>query len=239
VQVVSIEPRSFSSVFRPSRLLGLAFALAAGLGSTEAEAQSAVQHATPAPPRATAPAMDEARAEERYGLPLATSYVLAPALAGIAGAGVFELTESSDVAVAAGALMLALPAAVHAYYTEPGRALLSFGSMLGVTLIGAALLGSAGYLLGNATCERGTPAYEAEGCGVQIEAMTMLGMGAGAVLGYAGYAVYDVNRNASVPATSEQVGAPLLWVRPLAGSAREGKPPTELVGAALVATFQL
>jgi hypothetical protein len=176
-----------------------------------------------------------ASASESYALPLALGYAFAPVLAGALGAGLFELTNTDhddihlrrNLAVATGSLMFVLPASVHLVYADPGRALRSFGSMVGVTVIGATVFGGLGYLLGKSGCDESDPSYEAEGCGIAPEALTLIGVATGASLGYVGYAIYDVLKEADGPAASE--AAPdttrlQLWLQPVAGSSRPGVP---------------
>jgi len=175
---------------------------------------------------------------ESYRLPLGGGYGLAPALAGLAGAGLFELTNTDDddyytrrnFAIAAGSLMFMLPAAVHLYYSGPERALISFGSMLGVTLVGGAAFGGLGYLIANSTCQE----TEAEGCSVEVEAISLIGAATGATLGYVGYAIYDVLENADLPAPDDATRLQ-LWLVPVAEASRARAP--RVAGMQLGATL--
>jgi hypothetical protein len=184
----------------------------------------------------------EASPPESYALPLALGYAVAPVLAGAVGGGLFELTNTDhddihvrrNLAVATGSLMFLLPASVHLIHADAGRALRSFGSMLGVTVVGAAVFGGLGYLFGKSGCDDNDPSYEAEGCGIAPEAFTLIGAATGATLGYVGYAIYDVINNADRPAASEPAPDTTrvqLWLQPVAGSPRGGVP--RLSGVAL------
>lgn len=189
------------------------------------------------------PAGQEMRSSESYRLPLALGYVLAPALAGSVGAGIFELTDTDhddihtrrNVAIGIGSLMFLLPAAVHLHYADAERALPSLGSMLGVTLAGAAVLGGLGYLLGEASCDESDPSYEAEGCDFVTASIALVGAATGATLGYAGYAIYDVITNAERPAPRETTWLQ-LWLAPIGDSSRAGA--TRLGGIRLGGTVR-
>lgn len=173
---------------------------------------------------ATAP-LAPSSAEPSYRLPLALAYVFAPVLAVAAGAGVFELTESEGTAIAAGALMFALPAAVHVQHGGPLRGFVKLGSMLAVTSLGAAALGSVGYLIGSASCDRDDPYYEAEGCDIPTMAITGIGAATGAILGYAGYAAYDVAHGARTrtahPVQDKGELALRIWLEPAVRTASQ------------------
>jgi hypothetical protein len=189
------------------------------------------------------PTGPEMRPPESYRFPLALGYVLAPALAGSVGAGIFELTDTEhddihtrrNVAIGIGSLMFLLPAAVHLHYTDAERALPSLGSMLGVTLAGAAVLGGLGYLLGKASCDESDPYYEAEGCDFVTGSIALIGAATGATLGYAGYAIYDVITNAERPAPNEATRLE-LWLAPIADSSPDGA--TRLGGMRLGGTVR-
>jgi hypothetical protein len=211
-----------------------------GCLSPEARAEPAPLQASQQPLQQPSASASREPVAETYKVPLALAYVLTPALAAATGAVVFELTDNTDVSIAAGALMFVLPATVHGYYVGHGRALLSFGSMLGVTLVGATLVGGLGYLLANLGCERGTPEYEEEGCGISIGVLTRIGAITGATLGYAGYAIYDVKRNATLPDTSAPSADALplkLWLAPVA-EVDPRQRQTRLTGARLVGALQ-
>jgi hypothetical protein len=182
----------------------------------------------------TTPPPSAARAEatgspvsESYAVPLTLAYVLAPALAGAVGAGLFEITNTADdditlrrnVAIAAGTLMFALPAAVHLYHVDTRRALRSVGSMLGVTLAGAGVLGGLGYLFARTSCED----TEEESCDVAIAALTAIGAATGAGLGYVGYAIYDVISDSDVPEPAPAASLQ-VWLAPIAHGPR-GRAP--------------
>lgn len=187
-----------------------------------------------AEPMAARAAGAEASASESYALPLALGYALAPVLAGAVGVGLFELTNTDHddihwrrrVAIATGSLMLLLPASVHVVYADPERALRSFGTMVGVTVVGAAVFGGLGYGVAKSACDENDPSYEAEGCGLAPEALTLLGVATGATLGYIGHAIYDVLTNADRPASSDAANALRLrlLLRPVASSHRDGVP---------------
>jgi hypothetical protein len=109
--------------------------------------------------------------------------------------------------------------------------------MVGVTVIGAAVFGGLGYLIGRSGCDENDPSYEAEGCGIAPEAFALIGAATGATLGYVGYAIYDVINNADRPATSEPADTTRLQLRlqPVASSSQPGVPRLSGVhlGAAL------
>lgn len=192
--------------------------------------------------RPAAPTAAPTRAEAHtYGAPLAVAYLLTPALAIAGGVGAFEATESIAVGIAAGSLLLAPPAGVHAYNGSAERALGSFGTLVGITLGSAAALGGFVYLLASATCDSSAPEHEAEGCDWVVFAPTLIGAGAGAIIGYVSYAVYDVVNGASVraPGAGEARNDRelSLWLTPLSSPFGERRPSLPVRGFQAGATL--
>ena len=193
--------------------------------------------------RAAAPTAVPTRAEAHtYRAPLAIAYLLTPALAVAGGVGAFELTESIALGIAAGSLLLAPPAGVHAYNASAGRALGSFGTLVGITLGSSAALGGFAYLLASASCDASAPENEAEGCNWVIFAPTLIAASAGAIIGYVSYAVYDVVNGASVPVSGGASEARndrelSLWLTPLSGPLGERRPSLPVSGFQAGATL--
>ncbi len=177
-----------------------------------------------------------------YRLPLTAAYVLAPALAGAAGAGVFHVSESEVLVVPAVALVLALPALVHVAHGASEQGLVSYGSMLGVTLLSTAAFGGLGYLAGKASCDPDAPENEAEGCSFTNIGLTLAGATLGAAVGYIGYAVYDVASNAVLPPAdardSTSAQALRFWLDPVASTPRERGRLGTVTGVRLGASLQ-
>lgn len=163
---------------------------------------------------------------ETYGASLAVAYLAAPLLALGAGAAVFEATHDDTVAVFAGALTFLTPAVVHVYHGAPEQAGVSFGSMLGVTLLGTLVGGAAGYIVGDISCDDDVESD----CDLATIAPTIFGAFAGGVAGYIGHAIYDVSENAVVPSAAPvKAGSVRLWLAPTR-AATESKPAGAVSG---------
>jgi hypothetical protein len=148
---------------------------------------------------------------ETYEASLAGAYLMAPLLALGVGAALFEVTDSDTAAVAGGALAFLTPAAVHLYHGASDQAGVSFGSMLGLTLLGTVLGGATGYIVGDAGCD---DELESD-CDLAWIGPTIVGIFGGGVAGYIGNAIYDVSSNAVVPsAAPPKAGSVKLWLAP-------------------------
>jgi hypothetical protein len=166
---------------------------------------------------------------------LVGAYVLAPLLARVAGNGVWQLTKTESAAIAVGLPFLVLPAGVHAYKADSQRAAKSFGLMLASMGLGAIVMGGFGTMLNGAGCSAEDAAID--DCDNNFG---LIGLTAGAGIGYASFAVYDVINNASVPAPPPSNGAhgstASFWLLPLvpASPERERARPLGLqLGASL------
>jgi hypothetical protein len=173
-------------------------------------------------------------AAETYRASLAGAYIAAPLLALAIGAGAFEATESDGVAVAAGALMFLTPAAVHVYHGAPEQAGQSFGSMLGVTLLGTLVGGATGYIVGDASCDDDVESD----CDIAAIGPTIFGAIAGTFAGYIGHAIYDVSSNAEAPsAAPTKQSSVSIWLAPTrAGTERQPASAGTLSGLKVGAT---
>lgn len=174
-----------------------------------------------------------------YGLLLGATYALTPFIALATGGGLFELTRNDEIAVFGGLSMSLLPAAVHMAHGNVEHGALSFISMVGVT--GASLLagGLIGGIISSSTCESDS----SDGCDFSALGGIIYGSLIGGVLGYTGYAIYDVSTNAWVETPSdpgEQQSSTSLgfWVRPLPAARAVGADTARgfdgvMIGAAL------
>lgn len=205
-----------------------ATALASSPEAAEEPSPSAGRYAIEPPP-----------APERtdYRLTLGAAYLFAPVLAAGAGVATFELTRSDGLAVAGGAMMFALPLVIHAAHGNLGRGAASALGMLGVTALGVLLGGATGYYIGVAGCAEGDGDCSLSGLPVLVG-----GAALGGLVGYAGYAIYDVAFNAVAPRKrmTQREEALQLWVQPLPseGAARaETSLGLALAGAQLKAAF--
>lgn len=208
---------SSQSVVRCSRR-GVAAALAltvALLGSASARAApdpsepARGEPAAKAPPRAEAPG---------YASALTLGYVLAPLLAIPAGAGLFELSQSDTVAVVgAGLAVVSVPALLHGFNGEPGRAAATALLLPLVTMGGLALGGLAGGLIGGSGCDDSD--CELAGSIGGVVAGGLLG----GLAGYVGYAIYDVSATSHEDERRATLGHVRLWARPIV-TRRESAP---------------
>ena len=168
---------------------------------------------------------------ETYRGLLGGAYALAPLLARIAGNGMLQLTGSEAAAVAVGAPLLVLPAAVHAYEADTGRAGKSFSLMLGSMAVGAVVVGSLIYALGPIMC--------VDSCEDPTPIPAHVAALGGAWAGYVIFAVYDVIKHATVPAppnNGHQGSTVSFWLLPLPPKSPEresARPPGLQLGASL------
>jgi hypothetical protein len=236
-QGVSIQPRSPAHpVVEHSRLgqrsIASLFALLALWPGSAAAVESGARAGTSAADRAIPEQTKRAESGQLVELPppveaetyeasLAGAYLVAPLLALGVGAALFEVSDSDTVAVAGGALAFLTPAAVHVYHGASEQAGVSFGSMLGFTLLGTVLGGTTGYIVGDAGCD---DELESD-CDLAWIGPTIIGIFAGGVAGYIGNAIYDVSSNAVAPgAPPRTAGSVKLWLAPTR-AAVESKPP--------------
>ena len=165
------------------------------------------------------------------------AYVIMPVLAGAALVGVSEQTVDG-LGVAAAGVIATIPAGVHMYHGNSEHALISYGSMVGVTLLSTAAFGGLGYYVGKASCDPDAPENEAEGCSFSIIGYTVLGAAAGAIVGYVGYAVYDVSSNSRVVEPADRDDAALgVWINPLTSASTEQSQAPKVNGLLLGATL--
>lgn len=166
------------------------------------------------------PAIRPASKPERtsYGTLLAASYVAAPPLAIAAGAGLFELTGDDTLSVLGGGLMFLLPASVHIAHGN-GRGVASAFEMIAVTAAGVLVGGATGFIIDRETCSN----PDGEECDLAGLNGIIYGGLLGGLLGYVGYAIYDVSENASVVTEKGASGGSSwhVWVTPLASRRRE------------------
>jgi hypothetical protein len=137
-------------------------------------------------------------AQGSYGVPLGIAYALAPLAAFGIGGAVSRSGFSDEVAVGVAAPLFLAPAGVHVYEGAPQRAVLSLGSMLGLTFAGMMLGAGAGYLENQIRCD---PERDSE-CEDRGIGTTILGGAIGVIVGYASNAVLDVALNSSAPEPS-------------------------------------
>jgi len=219
-----------------SQLLVLgAFQAASGAALAQSSVKPQASR-TARPPVGAAQPPDPAPPKTYRGL-LTGAYVLAPLLARVAGNGVLQATDSEAAAIAVGGLALVLPAGVHVYEVGLDRARTSFGWMLGSMALGALALGGFGYWIGSTTCN---PEDEvSESCEQRAQSHGLVGVAAGAGIGYILFAVYDVIHNASVPAApvpGAHRSTASFWLLPLAPESPElesARPLGLQVGASL------
>jgi hypothetical protein len=174
---------------------------------------------------ADGPGATPARSEDRggYGVPLGIAYALAPLAAFGIGGALSEAGASDDLAIGVAAPLFLAPAGVHMYHGEPGRAVGSLGSMLGLTLVGTILGTGAGYLENQIRCD---PEQDSE-CNDRGIGSMILGSAIGVVVGYTSNAILDVALNSSAPEPAEPAPEPRaasVWLAPVNSSAgREQK----------------
>ena len=152
--------------------------------------------ATAADATPVAPARSEAKG---YGVPLGFAYALAPLAAFGIGGALSRAEFSDEVAVGVAAPMFLAPAGVHLYEGAPNRALVSLGSMLGLTFAGMMLGAGGGYLENQINCD---PERNSE-CDDRGIGTTIMGAAVGVVVGYASSAILDVALNSSAPAPAQ------------------------------------
>jgi hypothetical protein len=207
---VSIQPRSsIHPVARASRCPLFGTLSVVSLFAVEAlwALPAGAAESVPAAEVLEAPAPVEA---QTYRASLALAYLAAPFLAVGIGAGTFEATDNDGVAAAAGALMFLTPAAMHVYHGAPEQAAESFGSMLGLTLLGMLVGGATGYIVGDMGCD---DEVESD-CDVAAFAPTIYGVVLGGFAGYIGNAIYDVSSNAVVPSAAPAKPSVNVWFAP-------------------------
>jgi hypothetical protein len=183
-------------------------------------ARPLAEHPSPAelPPEVPTPPLRHAYA----GL-LTASYVLAPLLAAAVGGGISKLTKRDEISVTGGCLMFLLPASVHAAHGKVGQGLASFAQTAGFTLAGAVVGGLVGGVYSSETCSPDSSCEFAALPGMIGGALI------GGVVGYAGFAIYDVSANASYPtAAPAKPQAPAgnaaslqLWLNPIPARAEQ------------------
>lgn len=141
-------------------------------------------------------AFAEPPAAASYALPLGLSYVVLPAMTVGAAVAFSDAndTEGTAVAVGVGVVGLAAPAIVHALYGEPNRAGVSPLATLGFTALGALAGGGVGALVADAECPAQSPTEDHGDCGLLP---VLVGIFAGAGVGYATWAVYDTAAHSS------------------------------------------
>jgi hypothetical protein len=152
-----------------------------------------------------------------YALPLGLSYVAMPALAVGAAAAFPDANEDQGalLVVVVIAVGLAAPAAVHAAYGQPVRALVSPLGVIGSTaLFGLAGLGI-GALVADAQCPPNDPNSEQDGCRLGT---VFVATYTGAALGYLGWAIYDTIEHSS----PEERSPPAIAVAPRISRASAG-----------------
>lgn len=166
-----------------------------------------------------------------YSTSLTLGYVLAPLLALPVGAGLFELTQNDAVAVVgAGLAVVAVPVSIHVYNDEPGRGGASALLLPLVTLGAAAAGGFLGVLIGTAGCADASDCELNGGIHGGIA-----GSSIGGLVGYVGYAIYDVSANSSSVEARPAAGSLRAWALPLV-TRRElapGAAETRVEGATL------
>ncbi|HEU4579837.1 MAG TPA: hypothetical protein VFS67_16370 [Polyangiaceae bacterium] len=173
-----------------------------------------------------------ARAEAKtgYGVPLTFAYVLAPLAAFGLGGAISEAGFSDETAVGVAAPLFLAPAGVHLHEGTADRALISLGSMVGLTFGGLLLGAGAGYLENEINCD---PERDSE-CQDRGIGTTIAGGVVGVIVGYTSSAILDVALNSSAleppaesapaePAPAQRTRrAASLWFTPVnSGTSRD------------------
>ena len=213
--------------------------VSAALGAWPLQAQAAEAHAAPTragrirprpspPPQAPEPDEDADEDEEStshltegesYRGALTASYVMAPLLA-LGVGGLLSGMEADDTwAVLGGTAMFLAPAAVHMGNGNVAQGPLSFLLLAGSTGAGMLLGGLTGYYVDAADCD---PDQDSDSCDFAGFAGLVVGTLIGGVVGYTGFAIYDVSENGAVPLDESATDHARLelWLSPVAAPQR-------------------
>jgi hypothetical protein len=168
-------------------------------------------------------------AEKSYRDVLATSYVVAPALALAAGHTMAEMETSDSGAVLGAAALFLAPAIVHMAHGKGVHGPLAFLGMTAITTVGTLLGGMVGHGIAASGCD---PEEDSEGCDFAGINGFVLGALIGGVGGYTGFAIYDVSENGAVPLEEPRGdrASLQLWLSPLPAARRERVEPAPAFG---------
>jgi hypothetical protein len=217
---VFYPPQSFVHTVVPrSRRSAAVFALLLAFASWPRPALAAPPDPAEASPAQAKPTY--LPREESYRGALTLSYVLAPFLA--LGFGSLLSGGDADDGVAAfgaGSMLLA-PAVVHMSHGKVLHGPLSFLGLASSTTVGTLLGGLIGFNLDSLDCD---PAEDSDGCDFAGLNGLVVGALLGGVVGYTGFAIYDVTANGALvldEAPPPDRAALQLWLSPLPAAKNE------------------